>query len=80
MNVIVVHWNAGMNILHYYQAAADTQLVGAQIAELIKFLIRHSHNSASRYHVIGFSLGAHIAGHAGRRLQRDGKMLGRISG
>ena len=79
MNVIVVNWKHGATLL-YSQAVANTRVVGAQIAELIKFLTLHTRNSASLYHVVGFSLGAHVAGYAGTRLREAGKTLGRITG
>ena len=79
MNVIVVNWKHGATLL-YSQAVANTRLVEAQIAELIKFSTLHTRNSASLYHVVGFSLGAHVAGYAGKRLREAGKILGRITG
>ena len=35
---------------------------------------------ASQMHIIGFSLGAHIAGYAGRAVQKVHVKIGRITG
>ncbi|XP_069127566.1 pancreatic triacylglycerol lipase-like [Argopecten irradians] len=75
MNVIVVDWGHGAGI-PYAQATANTRVVGAQTGLLILKLISTTSATAARMHVIGHSLGAHIAGYAGDRVQH----LGRISG
>jgi len=67
----------------YRQAAGNTRLVGAQIAELIRFLISSNSGSsdwAHQFYIVGFSLGAHVAGYAGRNLKESGMVLGRITG
>lgn len=78
-NIILVDWFRG-GFPPYLQAAGNTRLVGAMIAELIKFLISQTQSSPDFYHIVGFSLGSHIAGYAGSRLQQDGLILGRITG
>ena len=78
-NVVLVDWFRG-SFPPYLQAAGNTRLVGAMIAELIKFLISQTQSSPDLYHVIGFSLGSHIAGYAGSRLNQDGLIVGRITG
>ncbi|GIY06563.1 pancreatic triacylglycerol lipase [Caerostris darwini] len=74
-NVIVVDWTAS-NQLPYTGAVANSRVVGAQIANFIKFLYKTMGVSPESFHLIGHSLGAHIAGYAGERLHK----LGRISG
>jgi pancreatic triacylglycerol lipase len=76
MNVIAVDWSGG-NKLPYTQATANTQVVGAEIARLIKSVCEKSGAKAADFHIIGHSLGAHIAGYTGQRL--DGQ-LGKITG
>ena len=78
-NVILVDWYPG-NFPPYIQAAGNTRLMGAMIAELIKFLISQTQSSVNLFHVVGFSLGSHIAGYTGSRLQQNGLTLGRITG
>ena len=81
-NAILVYWSRGA-LPPYSQATGNTRLVGAQTAELIKFLISR-HNGpptlADRYYIVGFSLGAQIAGYAGSKLLEHGMVLGRITG
>jgi len=75
-NVILVDWSKGAKGPNYFQAAANTRVVGAHIASLV-LVAEQMGASPSSSHVIGHSLGAHIAGSAGRKL--NGR-LGRISG
>lgn len=59
-NVVLVDWSHGAGF-PYAQAAGNIRLVGAQVAELIMFLISSSSSSldlAERFYVVGFSLGA----------------------
>ncbi|KAL3846393.1 hypothetical protein ACJMK2_017390 [Sinanodonta woodiana] len=74
-NVIVVNWGHGSQ-LPYEQASANTFLIGAETAALIKFLHDHHGLQLSDVHIIGHSLGAHIAGHIGHKIPH----IGRISG
>ena len=81
MNVIVVDWGLGSSVLNVYDAAAgNTRLVGAQVADLIDVLNRKFHVPLKRFHIIGHSLGAHVAGFAGEKLVKSGKVIGRITG
>ena len=82
-NVILVDWSKGAKAPNYFQAAGNTRLVGAQTAELIRFLISSSPGSAGsidRFYIVGFSLGAQAAGYAGSYLKDQGMKLGRITG
>jgi len=78
-NVILVNWPKG-SLPPYAQATGNTRLVGAMIGELIKFLISQTQGSADLFHVVGFSLGAQIAGYTGSHLRTAGLKLGRITG
>ena len=82
-NVILVDWSKGAKGPNYLQAAGNTRLVGAQTAELIRFLISSSPasvGSIDRFYIVGFSLGAQAAGYAGSYLKDKGMKLGRITG
>ena len=85
-NIILVDWSIGAKGPDYYQASGNARLVGAQTAELIKFLISNAPGSSGskklgeRFYIVGFSLGAHVAGYAGSYLQANGIKLGRITG
>ena len=75
MNVITVDWGNGAGF-PYSQAAANTRVVGAEVAQMIQLLKDHQGVSVSNIHLIGHSLGAHIAGYVGTRIPR----LRRITG
>ncbi|XP_049274856.1 pancreatic lipase-related protein 2-like [Rhipicephalus sanguineus] len=74
-NVIIVDWRGG-NGLPYTQATANTRLVGAEIAAFIKKLQAIFGAKPESFHILGHSLGSHIAGYAGERIPG----LGRITG
>ena len=80
VNVITVDWYRGAKTFSYPQAVGNTRLVGVQVAELIKFLMNNTLNSAGSYYIVGFSLGAQIAGYAGANLRQHHHSLGRITG
>ncbi|XP_077498489.1 pancreatic triacylglycerol lipase-like [Amblyomma americanum] len=74
-NVILVDWADG-SLFEYVQATANTRIVGLEIARLVEQLQQAFGVTPDRFHVIGHSLGSHIAGYAGQRL----RSLGRITG
>ena len=81
MNVIVVDWGLGSSVMNLYDiAAGNTRLVGAQVADLIDVLHRKFNVALNKFHIIGHSLGAQVAGFAGERLVKSGKVIGRITG
>ncbi|KAM8720381.1 hypothetical protein ACLKA7_006431 [Drosophila subpalustris] len=63
--VICVDWENGATFPNYVRAAANTRLVGKQLAMLLRHLEQHKGLNLMRTHVIGFSLGAHVSGFAG---------------
>uniref|UniRef100_A0A8W7R185 Lipase domain-containing protein n=1 Tax=Anopheles gambiae TaxID=7165 RepID=A0A8W7R185_ANOGA len=63
--VICVDWENGAKLPNYVRAAANTRLVGRQLALLLRLLRTHNGLRLSRVHLIGFSLGSHVAGFAG---------------
>ncbi|CAN8020162.1 unnamed protein product, partial [Ixodes persulcatus] len=82
-NFIVVLWTEGAKKPLYNIAAANTALVGRQIAFLLKMLTEEFPETvlSSEVHLIGFSLGAHVAGFCGRTFTLlTNKTIGRITG
>ncbi|XP_058063375.1 pancreatic triacylglycerol lipase [Anopheles bellator] len=63
--VICVDWENGAKLPNYVRAAANTRLVGRQLALLLRLLRTHNRLQPARVHLIGFSLGSHVAGFAG---------------
>lgn len=82
-NVIVADWRKGAEGPNYVTAAANSPMAGVQISKLLMKIIRETNCSLSPDNVtlIGFSLGAHVVGFAGRHFQKYTHMkLGRITG
>lgn len=61
---------------NYVKASANTRLVGKQLSLLLRGLVEKNGLSLKKTHIIGFSLGAHIAAFAGADLGN----LSRITG
>lgn len=76
-NVITVDWNQLAQYPNYARAALSTSAVGIYLAQFLDFLIRQG-TPPSSFHVVGYSLGAHVAGSAGNAM-RMGR-LPRITG
>ncbi|GAB6018373.1 hypothetical protein CHUAL_000090 [Chamberlinius hualienensis] len=74
-NVIIVDWLIGA-LPPYTQAVANARLIGAIIAKFFQLLQKSYSYKPENIHIVGHSLGAHVAGYVGQRLHR----LGRISG
>ncbi len=81
-NVIFVNWRGGgdLPLYYYFDAASNTRLVGAVVAQWILMLSTQLSYSPSRMHCLGHSLGAHICGYAGKHLLTTGHQLARITG
>lgn len=75
-NVIVVDWlSSAQN--HYLVAAQNTEAVGREIARFIDWMEKTTNTSLTNIHLIGYSLGAHVAGFAGSHVTNK---VGRITG
>ncbi|CAG2168260.1 unnamed protein product [Oppiella nova] len=78
--VIIVDWSRGALAPWYTEAATNTQVVGRQITLLVESLRRNGRTNPFNVHLFGFSLGAQIAGFAGKYSQMKYKWkFGRIS-
>lgn len=66
-NFIAVDWEELANNINYYSSAANTQPVGSLTGDFLNFLVAQG-LGVNQFHVIGFSLGAHVAGKAGAAL------------
>ncbi|XP_043946652.1 lipoprotein lipase-like isoform X2 [Protopterus annectens] len=75
-NVIVVDWLNRAH-QHYSTAAENTKLVGQDIAKFINWLEETVDVPVDSLHLIGYSLGAHVAGFAGSHATSK---VGRITG
>ncbi|XP_044155686.1 pancreatic lipase-related protein 2-like [Bufo gargarizans] len=68
VNCIGVDWHHGSgNLLIYSQATSNVQVVGAELAYVLRIWQKELKYSPTKVHIIGHSLGAHVAGEAGKR-------------
>ncbi|XP_041924664.1 lipase member H isoform X2 [Alosa sapidissima] len=76
MNIVVVDWNRGAANLNYFTAVTNTRRTAANITGFIQRM-QEEGASLDSVHLIGVSLGAHVAGFIGAML---GGKVGRITG
>ncbi|XP_075537622.1 pancreatic lipase-related protein 2-like [Dermacentor variabilis] len=82
VNVVLVDWRNGSKTPDYVSAAANSALVGRQMSLLIQQLIRSHPDTmnATQVYLVGFSLGAQVAGFCGRHFfNATGTKIGRIT-
>jgi len=65
-NVIFVDWSEGSRTINYIGAANRVPGIGQLVGAFLDMLHANSLIQTARTSVIGFSLGAHIAGHTGK--------------
>ncbi|XP_077489606.1 pancreatic lipase-related protein 2-like isoform X1 [Amblyomma americanum] len=80
-NVLLVDWRNGAAAPMYSLAAANTALVGAELSVVLQLLMKADASlTPAKVHLVGFSLGAHVAGFCGRHfLMQTGRTIGRIT-
>ncbi|CAG0921498.1 unnamed protein product [Notodromas monacha] len=81
MNIFAVDWEKGAHFRNYVQSAANSELVGRVLAHFISQLVDNG-VKLDDIHIIGFSLGAQVSGHAANWLkhERNDSLVGRITG
>lgn len=75
-NVIVVDWRALANSL-YATAVIGVPSVGQHLGNFLVWLINTGGGNWNNVHLVGFSLGAHVVGNAGRQ---SGRRASRVTG
>lgn len=78
-NFLIVDWSIGARGPQYTAAAANTEIVGRQLGLLLLQMFEKGLDPA-KVHIVGFSLGAHVAGCAAELVKMKGMLLGRITG
>ena len=77
--MICVDWSAGAADPNYVRAAVNTRLVGKQVSILVEKINESIGKSITqRTHIVGFSLGAHVAGFAGSHLKNLSRITGKL--
>ncbi|XP_053611460.1 phospholipase A1 member A-like [Plodia interpunctella] len=67
-NVIVLDWRR-LAISNYVTAVRGVPIVGVGLGQFIRYLVGVTGASYDTIHLVGFSLGAHLVGNAGRELE-----------
>lgn len=65
VNIIVVDWSA-LATRNYMTAKRGVAPIGQQLGEFINWLYKEFKVSYNNIHLVGFSLGAHLVGNAGK--------------
>ncbi|XP_058119574.1 phospholipase A1 VesT1.02-like [Anopheles ziemanni] len=68
-NVIVVDWSSCAKLWNYIRAVKCVPVVGKSLAFLLDELHRRRELQLENVYIVGHSLGAHVAGIAGKRVQ-----------
>lgn len=76
-NVIVVDWRRAANSINYLASARAIRSVGLSLGNFLLWLISTTGGDWNNVHLVGFSLGAHVVGNAGRT---TGGLPARITG
>ncbi|XP_075970479.1 pancreatic triacylglycerol lipase-like [Anticarsia gemmatalis] len=76
-NVIVVDWHRLANSNLYTTAVNGVPSVGQHLGNFLVWLVNNVGGNWNQMHLVGFSLGAHVVGNAGRQA---GRRPGRITG
>lgn len=63
MNLIVVNWERFSHTLNYITARNSVEDTGVRVATLIDVIIENTNVRLDDISLVGFSLGAHAAGH-----------------
>ncbi|KAK7074056.1 hypothetical protein SK128_007700, partial [Halocaridina rubra] len=79
-NVIAVDWPAGSTYLDYYIVVHRVAYVAKDVEYLIKTLVDKIDLNLKDVHIIGHSLGAHIAGLSSKAIPKSYGKYGRITG
>lgn len=77
VNVIVVDWGGVANNWNYLDSARQVPDIGQHLGQFIIWLFNNAGGNYNQLHLIGFSLGAHVVGNAGRTI---GRRAARVTG
>lgn len=80
-NVIALDWSKGADKFNYFQSACNTRVTGAMLGYFVNRLKIVTGLTLSLVHLVGHSLGAHVVGDAGAKIQNlTGEKVSRITG
>lgn len=71
-NIILVDWHK-YALLSYPASRKLVESIGTYIGQFLQFLISQAHVKSSDIHIIGYGLGAQIAGNIGKCIHTIGR-------
>lgn len=77
-NVFILDWSKAAGSLSYLQSVANSRLVAAITARYLQRLVDDRQVDVANIHLIGFSLGAHLAGYIGNAIPNVGRITGEV--
>ncbi len=84
LNILCVDWSALSKEIMYFDSVEYTKMAGRRVGEFLHFLHQNGFLPAyAQLHLVGFSLGAHVAGIAGNFVEEvtgGRERVGRITG
>ncbi|KAK9881652.1 hypothetical protein WA026_017170 [Henosepilachna vigintioctopunctata] len=80
VNIFIINWEKIANSYLYFLILQKMAPLADYYAEFLTKLIKLKNLDPGALHLIGHSLGAHISGMVGKRLQKNGFTIGRITG
>lgn len=79
-NIFLVDWSDCASNIDYVGPVFFVENVGNRIGDLVDYLVNNLSTPIENIHVIGHSLGAHIAGFAGKSVKNRGMELTWVTG
>uniref|UniRef100_A0A0K8T3S3 Lipase domain-containing protein n=1 Tax=Lygus hesperus TaxID=30085 RepID=A0A0K8T3S3_LYGHE len=76
LDVFTVDWSRGAAGPNYFQAVANTRVVATLVARFLRKLVERKWCSTSNLHLIGQSLGAHLASYVATNLTNVAEITG----
>uniref|UniRef100_A0A0A9YJS7 Pancreatic lipase-related protein 2 n=1 Tax=Lygus hesperus TaxID=30085 RepID=A0A0A9YJS7_LYGHE len=76
LDVFTVDWSQGAAGPNYFQAVANTRVVATLVARFLRKLVERKWCSSSNLHLIGQSLGAHLASYVATNLTNVAEITG----
>ncbi|XP_050553608.1 uncharacterized protein LOC118262291 [Spodoptera frugiperda] len=76
VNVIAVDWSGGGNTWKYWRAVANTRRVGSDIVGFMRRMMTETGVRTKDMHLVGHSLGAHIASYVSYHLGKVARITG----
>lgn len=79
-NVIVVDWAALSKVPRYEDAVNNAHFISLRFGQWLSDIMSKGHTSSDRVQIVGFSIGAHMAGIVAKEVQQQYDKVAKIFG